>query len=71
LTGEVLLVIEQLARDGMTMVLVTHEMGFARQVADVTVYMHQGLVWERGPSKTLFVEPQTPELKAFISSDVK
>ena len=71
LTGEVLLVMEQLARDGMTMLLVTHEMGFARQVADVTIYMHQGLVWESGPSKKLFVEPQTPELKAFISSDVK
>jgi polar amino acid transport system ATP-binding protein len=71
LTGEVLLVMEQLARDGMTMLLVTHEMGFARQVADVTIFMHQGLVWEAGPSKQLFADPKTPELRSFVSSDVK
>ena len=71
LTGEVLLVMEQLARDGMTMLLVTHEMGFARQVADVTVFMHQGLVWEAGPSKRLFADPRTPELRGFVGSDVK
>lgn len=71
LTGEVLLVMEQLARDGMTMLLVTHEMSFARRVANVTVFMHQGLVWEAGPSKELFAAPNTPELRGFISSDVK
>jgi polar amino acid transport system ATP-binding protein len=71
LTGEVLLVMERLARDGMTMLLVTHEMSFARQVAHVTVFMHQGLVWEAGPSKELFAAPKTSELQSFISSDVK
>ncbi|MFJ1292462.1 amino acid ABC transporter ATP-binding protein [Paracoccus yeei] len=71
LTGEVLLVMEELAREGMTMLLVTHEMNFARSVADVTVFMHQGKIWEIGPSRQLFDNPQTPELQAFLSSGVK
>lgn len=71
LTGEVLAVMEQLARDGMTMLLVTHEMGFARRVASTTVFMHQGLIHESGPSKTLFERPSTPELAQFIKSDIK
>ncbi len=49
LTAEVLAVMEDLARRGMTMVSVTHEMGFARRVADVVVFMHKGKVWETGP----------------------
>jgi len=71
LTGEVLAVMEQLARNGMTMLLVTHEMGFARRVASTTVFMHQGLIHESGPSKTLFERPSTPELAQFIKSDIK
>ena len=71
LTGEVLAVMEQLARDGMTMLLVTHEMGFARRVASTTVFMHQGLIHESGPSKTLLERPSTPELAQFIKSDIK
>ena len=71
LTGEVLAVMEQLARDGMTMVLVTHEMNFARKVADVTVFMHQGKIWESGPSQQVLTTPETPELKAFVGVDVK
>lgn len=71
LTGEVLLVMEQLAREGMTMLLVTHEMSFARSVAHVTVFMHQGKIWEMGASKQLFEKPQTPELQAFLSNGVK
>lgn len=71
LTGEVLLVMEQLAKEGMTMLLVTHEMNFARSVADVTVFMHQGKIWEMGPSNELFEQPKTPELQAFISGGVK
>ena len=71
LTGEVLLVMEELAREGMTMLLVTHEMNFARSVADITVFMHQGKIWEIGPSRQLFDNPQTPELQAFLSSGVK
>jgi polar amino acid transport system ATP-binding protein len=71
LTGEVLAVMEQLARDGMTMVLVTHEMNFARKVADLTVFMHQGKIWESGPSRDILSTPETPELKSFIGVDLK
>jgi polar amino acid transport system ATP-binding protein len=71
LTEEVLMVMEQLARDGMTMILVTHEMGFARRVATQTIFMHKGKIWEEGPSAALFADPQTPELRQFVKSDVK
>ena len=60
LTGEVLLVMEKLAKDGMTMLLVTHEMNFARTVADTTVFMHQGKIWESGPSKTALRRRRKP-----------
>ncbi|GBD47920.1 amino acid ABC transporter ATP-binding protein [Methylopila sp. Yamaguchi] len=69
LTGEVLRVIERLAQDGMTMVLVTHEMGFARGVADQIVFMHHGKVWERGGAEMLRA-PQTPELQQFVATDL-
>ena len=59
LVGEVLKVLEQLAAEGMTLILVTHEMNFAREVGDRVVFMHQGRVWEQGDSKTLFASPQT------------
>jgi polar amino acid transport system ATP-binding protein len=68
LTGEVLKVMEDLKRQGMTMVLVTHEMAFARRVADVVVFMHQGRVWEMGPPEELFTRPRTAEFAQFISS---
>ncbi|QEL23686.1 amino acid ABC transporter ATP-binding protein [Bosea sp. F3-2] len=68
LTGEVLLVMEKLAKGGMTMLLVTHEMNFARTVANTTVFMHQGKIWEQGPSKELFATPQTPELRNFVKA---
>ncbi|WDZ82029.1 amino acid ABC transporter ATP-binding protein (plasmid) [Ensifer adhaerens] len=71
LTEEVLTVMENLARDGMTMILVTHEMGFARRVATQTIFMHKGKIWEQGPSAALFANPQTPELRQFVKSDVK
>ncbi|MQW89541.1 amino acid ABC transporter ATP-binding protein [Sinorhizobium saheli] len=71
LTEEVLTVMENLARDGMTMILVTHEMGFARRVATQTIFMHKGKIWEQGPSAALFADPQTPELRQFVKSDVK
>ena len=67
LTGEVLKVIEKLAEGGMTMVLVTHEMAFARRVADQIVFMHQGQVWETGGPEIL-VNPQTQELQDFIGN---
>ncbi|OLP46244.1 amino acid ABC transporter ATP-binding protein [Rhizobium oryziradicis] len=67
LTGEVLRVMEDLARGGMSMILVTHEMAFARKVANKVVFMHHGKVWEVGPGAMLD-DPQTPELKAFLSN---
>lgn len=71
LTGEVLKTIAELARAGMTMVLVTHEMGFARRVANRTVFMNEGRIWEEGLSEGLFTNPRTPELKTFIAPDLK
>ena len=68
LVGEVLKVMEDMARQGMTMILVTHEMGFARNVANKIVFMHQGKVWEEGPPAELFANPRTPELRSFIHS---
>lgn len=68
LVGEVLKVMEDMARQGMTMVLVTHEMGFARNVATKLVFMHEGRVWEKGTPKDLFENPQTAELRSFIGA---
>lgn len=67
LKGEVLKVMEELATGGMTMVLVTHEMTFARQVADKVIFMHQGRVHETGAGDML-VNPQTPELQQFVGT---
>jgi polar amino acid transport system ATP-binding protein len=71
LTGEVLATMERLAQLGMTMLLVTHEMAFAARVASRTVFMHQGRIWESGPSKRLFAAPETPELQQFLGSGLK
>ncbi|WP_374584586.1 amino acid ABC transporter ATP-binding protein [Ideonella dechloratans] len=68
LVGEVLQVVEGLARDGMTLMMVTHEMGFARKVSDRVIFMHQGKVHEMGPPEQLFGEPATPELRQFLSA---
>lgn len=68
LVGEVLKVLETLAKDGMTLILVTHEMNFARDIGDRVVFMHQGKVWETGPSDEVFANPKTPELQNFLSS---
>ena len=70
LTSEVLKVMEDLAKQGMTMVLVTHEMAFARKLADVLVFMHHGQVWEVGPPDELFSNPKTAELQKFVASDL-
>ena len=69
LTLEVLATLERLAGAGMTMLLVTHEMEFARRIADLVVFMHQGKIWEAGPPAELFGRPQTPELRQFIRSE--
>jgi polar amino acid transport system ATP-binding protein len=71
LTEEVLKVMEDLAKRGMTMMLVTHEMSFARQVADVVVFMNKGKIWEIGPSEELFAAPRTQELQQFLKSNLK
>jgi polar amino acid transport system ATP-binding protein len=68
LVGEVLRVVEGLADDGMTLLMVTHEMNFARKVSDRVIFMHQGLVHEMGPPAELFGSPKTPELQQFLSS---
>ena len=68
LVGEVVKVLERLAMSGMTMALVTHEMGFARRTADTLVFMHQGRVWEKGPPRELFATPKTAELESFIQA---
>ena len=66
LVGEVLRVVEQLATEGMTLLMVTHEMQFARKVASRVVFMHNGCIHEMGPPSTLFADPQTAELKQFL-----
>ena len=71
LTGEVLAVMERLAKDGMKMLLVTHEMSFARRVANTTVFMHQGRIHEAGSSRELFENPKTPELAQFVKADIR
>lgn len=66
LVGEVLLVMKQLAEEGMTMLIVTHEMGFAREVADRVVFVDNGVILEEGPPAELFANPQTERLKLFL-----
>jgi polar amino acid transport system ATP-binding protein len=67
LVGEVLDVMKQLAQDGMTMVVVTHEMGFAREVADQLVFMDGGVVVESGDPREVLANPQHERTKAFLS----
>ena len=68
LVNEVLRVVEKLASEGMTLILVTHEMRFARDVGTKLVFMHQGMVHEEGPPKELMAAPRTPELRQFIGA---
>jgi len=67
LVGEVLDVMKDLARDGMTMVVVTHEIGFAREVGDTVVFMDGGVVVEQGPPAEIIANPQQDRTKAFLS----
>lgn len=66
LVGEVLEVVQRLAEEGMTLIMVTHEMRFAREVGDKLIFMHQGVVHEQGNPKELFANPTTEELASFI-----
>lgn len=66
LVAEVLQVVRELAAEGMTLVMVTHEMNFARDVCHRVVFMHQGRVHEIGPPQEVFAHPKTPELRQFL-----
>ncbi|MDB5989342.1 MAG: amino acid transporter ATP-binding protein [Herbaspirillum sp.] len=66
LVNEVLAVVRGLADDGMTLMMVTHEMRFAREVCDRVVFMHQGMVHEIGAPDAIFSDPKTPELQQFL-----
>ena len=66
LIGEVLEVMIELAREGMTMVVVSHEMGFARSVADEIIFMEQGVIVEQGPPQQVFAHPQHPRTGEFL-----
>ncbi|MBE7418388.1 MAG: amino acid ABC transporter ATP-binding protein [Ideonella sp.] len=68
LVGEVLQVMQDLARDGMTMMVVTHEMGFAREVADVVAVMDHGVVLESGPPAQIFERPEHPRTREFLQA---
>ena len=67
LVGEVLAVMKQLAKDGMTMFVVTHEMSFAREVADKVVFMYEGEVAEIGTPTEIFDNPKHEKLKQFLN----
>ena len=67
MVGEVLELMKELAHEGMTMVVVTHEMGFAREVADRVIFIDEGVIAEEGTPEELFGNPQCPRLKEFLS----
>ena len=67
MVGEVLDVMQELARDGMTMIIVTHEMGFAREVANRVFFMDGGIIAEQGSPADIFEHPQSPRLQEFLS----
>ena len=68
MVGEVLAVMQELAQSGMTMVIVTHEMGFAREVADRVIFMADGKIQEEGTPEQVFGNPQNPRTQAFLNS---
>ena len=67
LVGDVLLVMNKLAADGMTMIVVTHEMGFAREVADRIIYIDKGRIIEEGPTDDIYNNPKNERMKEFLS----
>jgi polar amino acid transport system ATP-binding protein len=68
LVGEVLRVLEGLAEEGMSMMLVTHEMNFAKNVADRVIFMHEGRIHEDGAARDTLLEPRTAELRSFLNA---
>jgi polar amino acid transport system ATP-binding protein len=71
LVGEVLAVMEDLAREGMTMVIVTHEMAFAEEVADRVIFMDEGAIVEQGPARDLFKEPKSDRTGQFLAKVIR
>lgn len=67
MVGEVLSVMKQLAKDGMTMIVVTHEMGFAREVSDRVVFIDEGVIVEEGKPEDIFTNPQNPRTIDFLN----
>ena len=71
LVGEVLKVMRDLAEEGRTMVVVTHEMGFAREVSSQVLFLHQGLIEEQGPPSQVFLNPKSERVRQFMSGNLK
>jgi len=71
MVGEVLAVMRKLAAEGLTMIIVTHEMAFARDVSSHVVYMQDGVIWEEGPPEQIFQHPQRQETREFLSRFIK
>ena len=67
MVGEVLTVMRSLAKEGLTMLVVTHEMAFARDVSNHVVFMRDGVIWEEGAPEQIFADPQRQETKDFLS----
>src|SRR5699024_3895109 len=67
MVGEVLSVMRSLAEEGLTMLVVTHEMAFARDVSNHVVFMRDGIIWEEGTPQQIFAEPQRQETRDFLS----
>lgn len=71
LVGEVLRVMRGLADEGRTMIVVTHEMGFAKEVSNHVVFLHQGLVEEQGDPKLVLTQPRSERLQQFLAGSLK
>ena len=71
LVGEVLRVMQVLAQEGRTMLVVTHEMGFAREVSNHVIFLHQGLIEEQGPPREVLAHPKSERLARFLSGSLK
>lgn len=71
LVGEVLRIMQQLAKEGKTMIMVTHEMAFAREVASQVIFLHQGKIEEQGSAEAIFTRPQSARLQQFLSGNLK
>jgi ABC-type polar amino acid transport system ATPase subunit len=67
MVGEVLDVMRNITHQGFTNIIVTHEMGFAKEVADTILFMYQGRIWEQAPKHKFFSNPKTEEAKAFLN----